>query len=280
MERNIEFESKLFGKTIKIYVYDAPAQIVSDLYPQIYEKAKYLQLIFNFFDDKSELSQLNKKRNIVASSELLTVISQAINYCKLSNGNYDISLGKQILARKQKKELPVVSCTYKDIVINNNEISLTHPDVLIDLSSIAKGFIVDKLSDYMREIGLESFFIDARGDMLAVGSHTEEVTIQHPREPKKTLHNFTLQNSAVATSGDYLQYDKDFSKSHILGKTDLISVTVIAPTAMQADGLASVFFLSPLHLRKEIAAQNSHCKILTIDGNLQELSFNDFIRRI
>ena len=63
-----------------------------------------LQKIFNFYDSESELSILNAKRRLEVSDDLLKVIKKAIKFSLLTNGRYDISLGKNMLERKTGKD--------------------------------------------------------------------------------------------------------------------------------------------------------------------------------
>lgn len=271
-----EFERKLMGGMIKICAYDATPETASPVLEEAYEEGLRLQKLFNFFDKDSELSRLNKNRQILASPELLEVIKTALIYCEKTRGEYDISLGKKILQRKSGKELIPIKCSYKDIQIKGDKVTLLHPDVLIDLGSIAKGYITDKIGNFLINKGVLSFFIDARGDMLSRGNHSETISVQHPRDKERTIHPFLLKNSAVATSGDYKQYDKDYSKSHILNQKELISVTVVANTLIEADVFASAVFLLRKEQREKLINLRPKFKVYTIDKDLNEKYYNGF----
>ena len=196
----------LLGGDVEIVLYDVDTSISEDCFEEIYQEGLRLQKIFNFFNPKSELSLLNKKRTLFVSEELLYVIKNALKYCKKTNGLYDISKGKEIRCRKQGNPTKAVLCTYKDIRIIGNKITLLNPDVCLDLGSIAKGFIVDKLIEFIESKGVESAFIDARGDMRIFGKHLEVVEVQHPRKKKNASSPIVLENKAIATSGDYNQF--------------------------------------------------------------------------
>lgn len=274
----IEFEGKLMGGQITIALYGMPKEVAQPLFSDAYKEGLRLQKIFNFYDKDSELSRLNCKRKMKVSKEMLLVLEAALKYCSITKGAYDISIGKQIMERKSKKELTPLKCSYKDIKVNSKEreVTLTHEDVLVDLGSIAKGYIGDWIGEFLKKSGAESFFIDARGDMLAYGEYEEKVVIQHPREKEKQIRQFVLKNAAVATSGDYLQFYGDYKKSHIIGQKELISVTVVAPTLMEADAFASAVFLLEKKEREELIKENPNFKVFTIDEKLNELEYNGF----
>jgi thiamine biosynthesis lipoprotein len=266
----------LFGKEIDIVIYDIDDLFAEVLFKDIYQQGLRLQKIFNFFDSDSELSKLNIKREMKVSDELLFVIKIALNYCRMTDGLYDISKGKQILQRKSGNIIEEVSCSYKDILVQDNTILLKNPDVLIDLGSIAKGYIVDKLIEYMDYLGLESGFIDARGDMRNFGSHAEIIGIQHPRDMKKIIRPILLENFSVATSGDYNQYDKTYENSHIIGKSELISVSVAANNLMEADAIATCVILLGKERLKNFLGNIPQAKIFMIDTDLNEYMYNGF----
>jgi thiamine biosynthesis lipoprotein len=236
---NYTHKLNLFGGTIEIVLYHLDEVAAAPIVEDIYREAKRLEKIFNFFDPQSELSRLNKKREIKASDEFIKVIGAALSYCRLTNGAYDISLGKNFLERKNGLSLSKLHCSYEDIVLDKTSIRLGHEDVMIDLGSAAKGFIGDMIATRLKDLGIISAFLDFRGDMIMFGTHSENIAVQHPRVKDKTIFTFTADNTAVATSGDYMQYKGSFENSHILGKKDIISATVIAPTLLEADLLAT-----------------------------------------
>ncbi len=266
----------LLGGDVEIVLYDVDTSISEDCFEEIYQEGLRLQKIFNFFDPKSELSLLNKKRTLCVSEELLYVIKIALRYCTETNGLYDITKGVEIRDRKEGNSIKPVSCTYKDIKISKNQIILLHPEVCIDLGSIAKGFIVDKLIEFIKLKGVESAFIDARGDMRIFGKHIEVVGVQHPRKKKNASFPIVLENKAIATSGDYNQFYGNKNKCHIIGKNNLVSVTVIADTLMEADVLATCIFLLGENEAKPFLSQRKSVYAFIFNENLEESSINGF----
>lgn len=270
---------KLVGGMIEATIYGIEEQLSELIFEEFYLEALRLQKIFNFFDPKSELNVLNNKREIIASEELLEVIKFSIPFCKLTKRKYDITKGKQIMA--QKKGLPHIlsNASYKDLLISEKKIKLKGRDSMIDLGSVAKGYIGDKLAKFLKKQGVKSGFIDMRGDMITFGKHTETIAIQYPRIPEKLIDRFTLKEGAVATSGDYKQYIKDFDNSHIVGKQDLISVTVVCDNLMEADILATVFFV--FGKEESIKYLNKHrgIKAFLIDKGLNQYDLNGLMKK-
>ena len=111
---------KLFGDFAEIAVYDTEEDIAKGIVEDVYKEGLRLQKIFNFYDKKSELSVLNRNKKKRAPDELLYVIKKALEYCALTNGKYDISLGSNFLRRKKGLPDEKISCSYKDIRIKGN----------------------------------------------------------------------------------------------------------------------------------------------------------------
>ncbi len=239
----------LFGKEAEIAVWGIEEGLAGGVLEDAYERGRQLERIFNFYDRKSVLSVLNRKRRVKAPEELLLVIKKALELCQRTGGRYDISLGRQFLARKGGKEAAPAGCSYKDIRIEDGAIVLTNDEVMVDLGSIAKGYIADEMASSLMADGVLDGLVDARGDIRTFGSE-RMIGVQHPRG-QGDLCMLRLGDAGVATSGDYNQFSGSFERPHILNSRDYISVTTIAGTLMEADGYATAVFVTP---RDEVRA--------------------------
>jgi FAD:protein FMN transferase len=274
----VSLRKPLFGKEVEIVAWGADPGMAANILEEAYHEGLRLQKVFNFYDDSSELSRLNKRRRLQVSQELITVLKTAMKFSTLTAGAYDCSLGRIFLARKQGTKEPVLNCSYQDIAIRERTVTLRHPDVLIDLASIAKGFIADRMIAMMRKEGLVNGLVDARGDISVFGT-PQAIGIQHPREQGKLLCSITLKNQAVATSGDYHQYHETFENSHIINATDAISVTVIAKHLMLADAYATALFVVPKGSRKRLLS-DPRIQAMVVDKSLRQTYYNAFDRLI
>ncbi len=271
---NVTITKKLFGGNLDFVIYNSQQKDVKRIVEEVYTEGLRLQKIFNLYDPKSELSRLNQLRKKKVSDELLSVIKKSLEFSVLTNGSYDIALGKSILLRK-RGELITPTCSYKEISIKNNEIILQNPRIVIDLGSIAKGYIVDKLAESLQENGISEFLIDARGDICVRGKQVHVLGIQNPRK-EENICSIKLKNQAVATSGDYNQYVGDFEKSHIINQKDSISVTVVAPTLEEADVYATAIFTSSECEQKKLIEANMGIKALIVKKGNSLKMFNGF----
>jgi thiamine biosynthesis lipoprotein len=130
---------------------------------------------------------------------------------------------------------------------------------ILDLGGVAKGYAVDLAADRLATLGFKSAIINAGGDLRLVGRRHDgkpwRIAIRHPRKPGAFIGYLDLDESSVATSGDYERFfvwgGERFH--HILDpRTGLPgraceSVTIVTPVASTGDALATGCFLMGPH---------------------------------
>ena len=129
-------------------------------------------------------------------------------------------------------------------------ITLRRP-IVLDLGAVAKGLAIDLAAHELASF--ESACVDAGGDLFAWGRNRKgqpwRVGVQHPREPDAIVYLLDVGDQAVCTSGDYERRTDNGDEHHLIDPRGgaavdaLASVTVIAPTALAADGLATAAFI-------------------------------------
>ncbi len=117
--------------------------------------------------------------------------------------------------------------------------------LVLDLGAVAKGLAIDMAALELRKF--RNFMIDAGGDLYLGGLNSVDlpwsVGIRHPRIDDQLIESIRVSGQAVCTSGDYER------NRHILDPrtgtevTGVASVTVVAPTAILADALATAAFV-------------------------------------
>ena len=163
-------------------------------------------------------------------------------------------------------------------LLSNSTIHKTRADLQIALSALAKGYAIDQVAAQLDELGAMHYLIELGGELLAKGNGSTgqgwQVGLEHPLADAKTtrIHRtLSLVNGAVATSGNYrlafTDPDTGQSYSHIIDPRtgrpvnhDLLAVSVIASTAIEADAWATSLLVLgrekglPLAERENLAA--------------------------
>lgn len=212
------------------------------------------------FDPQSELSRLTASAGtaIRVSPLLMEPLEFALALAEETDGAFDPAVGGRLGAagfdrnyltgERARSAGTGLTGSYRDIEVDRTAgtVRLQRPLVL-DLGAVAKGFAVDLAG---RELaGFERVAVFAGGDILvhASGAEPFRIGVQHPRDPEVLLGVVTLHEGAVCTSGDYQRVSA--AGHHIVrpetGRAveGVASVTVIAPTAMLADGLSTAAFV-------------------------------------
>lgn len=193
-----------------------------------------------------------------APPELTTVLAHALAISASTSGAFDVSV-KPILDAYANGQTNVSGLRrlvdYREITLVDREIQLGRPGMALTLDGLAKGRVVDGGVAALRDHGFTRVFVEAGGDLLASGVGPAEapwrVGIQDPRGAAGDLvQRLSIVDRAAATSGDYLHtFTADRTLHHILdprtlqSPQDLSSVTVLAPTVMEADALSTALMV-------------------------------------
>ena len=246
--------------------------VISDDPPQAraaitaaFDRMQALEDVFSRFRDHSQLSQLNANGEYRdPDPALIDVLKRAEAYGDLTGGAFDVTVEPvHRLYRESSRlgSLPSpdevaaarVLVDYRQIEIGSS-IRFQQAGMAITLDGIAKGYIIDQGADVLREHGFANVLVELGGDMNAYG-HPEtrawQIAIQQPPDvPAVQPLVAHLSSAALATSGDYMNtFTADHSLNHILdpqtgvSPLELASASVVAPTACDADALATALIV-------------------------------------
>ncbi len=244
-----------------------------------FAEIKKLELLLNYFSDKSEITAINKTAGIspvTVSEETLEMMRKTLEISNATHGTFDPTIAPLIKLwnfsnKRRGNSVPNINLIkdlldlvdYKKIVINNkSEIFLLKKGMEIDLGGIAKGYAADKALEVIRALGINAALVAIAGDIRGFGSNTSgsawKVGIQDPRPEtgsekswEDIFASVSLEDAAISTSGDYQRFFIKNGKRyhHILdpatgfpADTDLISASVIATKGYMADGLSTAVF--------------------------------------
>ena len=124
------------------------------------------------------------------------------------------------------------------------------PDLYVDLSTVGEGYAADHLARLMVEEGISRYLVSVGGALVSRGMNGEgqpwRVAIQKPTDRENAVQAIVdINGHGISTSGSYRNYYELDGKriSHVIDPQtgrpithNLVSVTVIAPTALEADG--------------------------------------------
>ncbi|MEN8256814.1 MAG: FAD:protein FMN transferase [Thermodesulfobacteriota bacterium] len=228
-----------------------------------------LNKLLSRYDVDSPIYQLNNKGALnKAPQEILELVARSLYYHGQTNGAFDITvkplidLYKENFATGNKPSEAQIQAALKNVGTGHlrfagGNISFNNSEMGITLDGIAKGYIVDRASEILTRNGISNHLINAGGDIRTNGSAAKgkpwTIAVQDPAKNKEYPDVITMMSGAIATSGNYeIFYDNEKMFHHIIDSRTgyspelSASVTVQAPTVMDADALStSVFVMQP-----------------------------------
>lgn len=242
----------------------------SQLHAEIDALLEAINQTMSTYRDDSELSRVNHApagTRIELSPELAFVTTAALNLARDTGGAYDPTVGPLVNlwgfgpdpVRTEAPTAQAIETARRRVGWQRLEFDpatrgLTQPgDAYLDLSSIAKGYAVDRVAELLARHGIGGFVIDIGGEVLTRGTRPDgsrwRVAIERPIPGERGTYRVIVpQNLAVATSGTYRNHFREAGReyAHLIDPRtgypvthDLVSVSVVAATCMEADALAT-----------------------------------------
>ncbi|MDR3234857.1 MAG: FAD:protein FMN transferase [Planctomycetaceae bacterium] len=257
-----EYEETAMGVPVRIILYSESQEKADAAAKEVFAEFQHLNGIMSDYDSESELSKLCADGGSSrVSSGLFTVLKEAKYYCSISDGAFDITVGPLVRLwrrSRRQKELPKQQYIDEAMQLTGNSrweidertqsVKLLKQGMKLDLGGIAKGYAIDRAFEIILKHGIKRQLVDAGGDMRLGDAppESEGWTIS-----MNGVENVLLKNTAIAVSGDKFQFVEihGVRYAHIidpktgLGLTHSCTVTVLAPTATQADALASAAYV-------------------------------------
>tara|TARA_B110000444_G_C18766479_1_gene560248 strand:- start:293 stop:1201 length:909 start_codon:yes stop_codon:yes gene_type:complete len=222
------------------------------------------------YQDNSELLDINRAELNVwlpISKPLFEVLALSQDINGQSDGAFDVTVGPVVNLwgfgpDQHTEEVPhseLISATMDTIGADSFELDINtfaikkHKAIYIDLSAIAKGYAVDKLAELLMSKGYYDYMVEIGGEIRVSGQNSRgeswRLAIEKPVSTiGKVFQTIAITNGGIATSGDYRNYfEIDGARySHTIDpltgypvEHDLVSVTVIASSAIVADAWAT-----------------------------------------
>ena len=243
----------------------------------------------------SDVYKINNSDGFVSvSEETALIIKTALKYCEQSDGLYDITItpvstlwnfNEEVLPEADKIGEAVKKVDYKKIQLEGSRVNANGAQ--IDLGSVAKGYIADKLREFFESKGVKNAIINLGGNVYVLGDKYTKVGIQKPFSGG-TVGRVEMKNLSAVTSGTYQRcFTKDGTLyHHVLDpktgypkNTDLDSVTVIGESSMLCDIMSTVCLLSGGEKAEEFIKDEGLSAVLIFkNGQIKTVGDIDFKR--
>ena len=298
---------------VTVTIYDSQDR---DLLTECMNLCDKYEKIFSRTASDSELYQLNHRElapvdgtedTYQVSDSLAELVSEGLNYSEMSEGAFDIAIEPLTSLWDFTAEDPQVpedsliqaalpKCDYHNISVDKdkNEITLKTDDTAIELGAIAKGYIADRLKDYLVSQNVKSAIINLGGNVLCIGEKPDnsafKIGIQKPfADRSETIAVMDIRDKSVVSSGIYERcFEQDGTLYHHLlnPKTGypydngLIAVTIISDQSVDGDALSTTCFALGLENGMKLAESLDDVQAFFVTSDYKIHYTKDFQKKI
>lgn len=309
-EDTVSSSGFFFDTIITITLYDTSDESYID---SCFDLARKYENLFSATVEGSDVWKINENAGefVEVEEETVGLIQTGIDYGRLSEGKFDITLGSlsdlwnfseiaenldsednetdaSVLPSDEQIALLLPHIDYTKISIDGCRVCLTDPQAKLDLGGIAKGYIADRMKEYLLDEGITSGFINLGGNVLTLKEKIDgsgyTIGIQKPfAESGVLLASVDVCDQTVVSSGVYERYYKVNGSlyHHILDLSTgypydngLYEVTVICSNSVDGDALSTTCFALGLEdgLALIESLKDTEAIFVTSDGGLHTTS--------
>ena len=257
-----------FDTVIRITLYDTKDEVLLD---HCFALAENYEAMLSRTKENSDIWNLNHADGafVPLHEDTLILLQTALSYARLTDGKIDPTIGSvsklwnftdpdaAVLPEDALLAQALSHVDYRAVTIDGDRAALLDPDAELDLGFIAKGYIADRMKEYLVSQGVTSALINLGGNVLTIGNKPDgtpfKIGIQKPFAADG-ISAFTLSvtDLSVVSSGNYERYfEKDGTIYHHILDTktgcpiwnNLSGVTVLCSSSMEGDTLSTTCFV-------------------------------------
>lgn len=275
-----------FGTTVSVSVRHADAQLARLAITDALAAARMVDRLMSIYDPASEVARLNRDGALARPDpHLLAVLRHARALSQLTSGAFDITVqplwqasrraaDQAMLLSPRERAAARALLGWNLVDASPERVVLRKPGMRITLNGLAQGYAADLALRAVQVRGIRHALLDT-GEFAASGDAGErpwQLGVPDPRAPNRMAAALRMEGRCVATSGDYeAAFSNDHLHHHIFdpasgdSPVELASVTVLAPSGIEADGLSTAFMVLGSRAAHALAARLPGVDLLTID---------------
>ena len=269
----VRLETRAMGCPWSVIMNPGPSRQVM-VATDAFDVVRAAEQMLTIYREDSEVSVLNKQafgESRPISSELFEFLKTCQRLFEETNGAFDPASGRLIQLWKDARdhgriptenevETVLAQSGLSHFTFEESETSVRfNRPLMLDFASIGKGYGIDLAAEHLKSEQLDSFLIHGgQSSLIAYGEHNSHsgwpVGLKNPLFTDKRYATIVLHNQAMSTSGSNIQYFRHSGQryGHLLDPRTgwpaegLLSVTVITPSATDADALSTALYVMGL----------------------------------
>ncbi len=282
----------MMGTEVSVYLWSEDPEAGQLALENVFAEAARIDHLMSTYRDDSEISEINRgagKSAVKVGVELFQLIQRSLRISELSEGAFDItydSVGQHYDFRSRQRpdekivasELENIDYRYVELQQSTTSVRFLKDGVRINLGGIAKGYVVERGVEILRQHGVQNGIVTAGGDSRLLGDRRGRpwiVGVRDPRNDGQVTVSVPLQDEAISTSGDYERYfdEGGVRYHHIIQPstgqpaTGVHSATVIGPDAVVTDALSTSVFVLGVDRGLRLIGTLPDYESIVIDAN-------------
>jgi len=279
----------------------------------IYKILNDISASLSIYDSNSIISRINRNDSTVCLDRyFIEVYKESYKIYQQTEGLFDITvaplvrywgfLPKDTIFEKS----PVIDSLLKlvgmdKVHLKNDKIYKDNPAIQFDVNAIAQGYTVDKVAMLLESRNIKNYMVEVGGELRVKGVNPEgemwkvgvDKPLENSDETNRQLESvLTITEKALATSGSYRKFVEinGVKYSHTINPItgypthhNLLSVTILAPTATMADAWATAIMVMGLEKGRQYISENKLSAYLIFSddsGNLNTWMTKDLEDKI
>ena len=289
----VRWHGSALGAQVSIEIYHPDRAEAGRLVDRCVLDVRRLEQQFSLYRADSAICALNRTGILVSpDADMVALLEASLLFSDLTDGVFDPTVQPlwQLYADHFSSERPesegpspqklaeaLAKVGRNGLLVNEDRVALVKRGAAITLNGIAQGYATDRVVERLRGAGLSTTLVNM-GEIRAIGARPEgtpwRVGLADPDRPGAITGTVDLVDRAVATSaGAGFRFDRLGRFTHLFdpatGRSPSLysTVSVIAPTATEADALSTAFSLMPLSRIQDIVAIRPKVQARIIDSS-------------
>uniref|UniRef100_Q07LZ7 FAD:protein FMN transferase n=1 Tax=Rhodopseudomonas palustris (strain BisA53) TaxID=316055 RepID=Q07LZ7_RHOP5 len=287
----VRWRGSALGAQVSIEIHHPDRAAAARSVEQSIAEVRRLERLFSLYQPDSAICELNRTGVLIAPEpDMVALLRAALGYADLTGGAFDPTVQPlwQLYHHHFAAERPdpagpspaqlaeaMAKVGHDGLRVTANRVVLLKRGAAITLNGIAQGYVADRVVDLLRSAGLSTTLVDM-GEIRAIGARPDgtpwRIGLADPDQPGGFGETVDIADRAVATSaGAGFRFDPEGRFTHLLnprtGRSPALysSISVIAPTATEADALSTAFSLMPLPVIQRIVSERQGLEVRVFD---------------
>ena len=271
----VQLNGSTMGTYYVVKLYSAQELDTTALQQQIDTELELVNDLMSTYRPESELMRFNRfdsGKVFPLSEQTRLVVAEALRLAEQTDGVLDVTVGPLVElwgfgAHGRIEHAPEQAdidnarsvVGYQKLTLSAEGLTKSVPQLAVDLSTIAKGYGVDRVAEILEQNGISNYLVEIGGEMRIKGSKPDsqpwKIAIEKPVDAERSVQRILQTGDmGVATSGDYRNYFEEdgIRYSHLIDPRSgqpiqhkTVSATVLHPSCMTADGYATALNVMP-----------------------------------